>query len=386
MSMRQRWTAKHGADSDEEDRGLVYDVGTLIDRRRALGLFGTLSATALLAACSSTATGSSSAPSGSATGGTSSSELAEVPDETGGPYPADGSNGINVLDDSGIVRRDIRSSFGASTTTAEGIPLTIDLTVRDAATGDALTGAAVYLWHCDRDGAYSLYSRGVENENYLRGVQQTDSTGTVSFTSIYPACYSGRWPHIHFEVYDDVATAVASGPIVKTSQIALPDEANAQVYATSGYEQSVRNASQISLQSDNVFGDDGGIHQIATMAGSVSAGYTASLTIALTVRDAATGAALVGKGVYLWHCDREGRYSLYSGGVENENYLRGVQETDSTGTVTFTSIYPACYSGRWPHIHFEVYDDVATAVASGPMVKTSQIALPDEANAQVYAT
>ena len=36
---------------------------------------------------------------------------------------------------------------------------------------------------------------------------------------------------------------------------------------------------QVSLQSDNVFGDDGGIHQIATMAGSVAAGYTASLTI-----------------------------------------------------------------------------------------------------------
>ena len=110
-------------------------------------------------------------------------------------------------------------------------------------------------------------------------MQETDASGTVTFTSIYPACYSGRWPHIHFEVYDDVATAVASGPIVKTSQIALPDEANALVYATSGYEQSVRNASQISLQSDNVFGDDGGIHQIATMSGSVAAGYTASLTI-----------------------------------------------------------------------------------------------------------
>ncbi len=202
-----------------------------------------------------------------------------MPDETGGPYPGDGSNGVNVLDDSGIVRSDIRSSFGSSATVAEGVPLTIALTVRDAATGAALPGKGVYLWHCDREGRYSLYSGGVENENYLRGVQETDSAGTVTFTSIYPACYSGRWPHIHFEVYDDVATAVASGPIVKTSQLALPDETNALVYATDGYEQSVRNASQVSLQSDNVFGDDGGIHQIATMAGSVAAGYTASLTI-----------------------------------------------------------------------------------------------------------
>ena len=41
----------------------------------------------------------------------------------------------------------------------------------------------------------------------------------------------------------------------------------------------MRNASQVSLAGDNVFGDDGGIHQIATMSGSVADGYTAALTI-----------------------------------------------------------------------------------------------------------
>ena len=290
MSDENRWIDQNGDVIDEDHRGLVYDVQTLINRRRALGIFGGLTLTSLLAACGVQETDAAASPSATATAtatptptaretAAASEPVAEVPDETGGPYPGDGSNGVNVLDDSGIVRNDIKSSFGSSTTVAQGVPLTIALTVRDAATGAALVGKGVYLWHCDREGRYSLYSGGVEDENYLRGVQETDSSGTVSFTSIYPACYSGRWPHIHFEVYDDVATAVASGPIVKTSQIALPDEANALVYATSGYEQSVRNASQISLQSDNVFGDDGGIHQIATMAGSVSAGYTASLTI-----------------------------------------------------------------------------------------------------------
>jgi protocatechuate 3,4-dioxygenase beta subunit len=292
MTDDKRWIDQNGDVIDEDHRGLVYDVQTLINRRRALGIFGGLTLTSLLAACGVTQTDAEASPTATATAtatptptpsasatAAASGPVAEVPDETGGPYPGDGSNGVNVLDDSGIVRSDIRSSFGSSTTVAPGVPLTIALTVRDAATGAALVGKGVYLWHCDQAGNYSLYSNGVENENYLRGVQQTDATGTVTFTSIYPACYSGRWPHIHFEVYDDVATAVASGPIVKTSQIALPEEANALVYATSGYEQSVRNASQISLQSDNVFGDDGGIHQIATMAGSVAAGYTASLTI-----------------------------------------------------------------------------------------------------------
>jgi protocatechuate 3,4-dioxygenase beta subunit len=186
---------------------------------------------------------------------------------------------VNVLDDSGIVRSDIRSSFGSSTTTAAGVPLTIRLTVRDASTGDAMRGAAVYLWHCSREGAYSLYAQGLENENYLRGVQATDGTGTVSFTSVYPAAYDGRWPHIHFEVYEDVANATSSGPIVKTSQIALPKETCDLVYATTGYEASVANLARTSLAQDMVFGDDGGIHQIASMSGSVTDGFSAALTI-----------------------------------------------------------------------------------------------------------
>ena len=283
-----RWIDEHGNEIDEDHRGLTFDIRTLIDRRRALGIFGGVGLTSLLAACggsaSDSSSGSSPSASPSATASPSASAAAsgrvsEVPDETGGPYPADGSNGVNVLDDSGIVRSDIRSSFGSSSAVAEGVPLKIALTVRDAATGSPLVGAGVYLWHCDRDGGYSLYSPGLEGVNYLRGVQATDDRGTVTFTSIYPACYSGRWPHIHFEVYSDVENAVASGPIVKTSQIALPEEVNALVYATSGYEQSVRNVSQVSLARDNVFGDDGGIHQLATMSGSVSAGFTAALTI-----------------------------------------------------------------------------------------------------------
>jgi protocatechuate 3,4-dioxygenase beta subunit len=282
----RQWVDEHDNEIDETDRGLVYDLRTLVDRRRALGLFGGIGAAALLAACGgSDSSGQGSAATGTtaasgATGSTSGSgDLTEVPDETGGPYPGDGSNGPNVLDDSGVVRADIRSSFGSSTTTAEGVPLVIKLTVRDAASGDVLEGAGVYLWHCDRDGRYSLYSEGVTGENYLRGAQQVDAGGTATFTSIFPACYSGRWPHIHFEVYASLSDATSSGPIVKTSQIALPKEACEAVYATAGYEQSVANLTQVSLTGDNVFGDDGGIHQIATMSGDAAGGYTAALTI-----------------------------------------------------------------------------------------------------------
>ena len=283
-----QWLDASGRVIDEEDRGLVHDVRTLVSRRSALGLFGALGAGALVAGCGGTAVTSASAggttpASGSTSSSSSSSsgDLAEVPDETGGPYPGDGSNGVDVLDDSGIVRSDIRSSFGSSTTTAEGVPLTIRLTVRDASTGSVKKGAAVYLWYCNRDGAYSLYAQGLEGENYLRGVQSVDADGTAEFTSIYPAAYDGRWPHIHFEVYDGLANATSSGPIVKTSQIALPRETCEVVYASSGYEASVANLARTSLTSDMVFGDDGGLHQIASMTGSVQQGYTAALTIAV---------------------------------------------------------------------------------------------------------
>jgi protocatechuate 3,4-dioxygenase beta subunit len=269
------------------DRGLAFDLATLLDRRRAMALMGGLGLAGALAACTSADPTSGAAATSSATtsttGGTTAAsgggELVEVPDETAGPFPGDGSNGQNVLDDSGIVRADIRGSFGTSSQVAEGVPLTIRITVKGAETSQALVGAAVYVWHCDRDGNYSMYSSGFEEENYLRGVQETDATGTVTFSSVYPGCYPGRWPHVHFEVYERVVDATSSGPIVKTSQLALPQAACEAVYATDGYDASVGNLSGLSLASDNVFRDDGGRHQLATMSGDNDQGWTAHLTI-----------------------------------------------------------------------------------------------------------
>ena len=73
-----------------------------------------------------------------------------------------------------------------------------------------MPGAAVYLWHCDADGNDSLYSNGVTGENYLRGVQEADANGQVHFTTIVPGCYAGRWPHIHFEVFDALSSVPTS--------------------------------------------------------------------------------------------------------------------------------------------------------------------------------
>ena len=161
------------------------------------------------------------------------------------------------------------------------VPLTVRLTLVRADDDTPVEGAAVYLWHCNRDGAYSMYDRSVADENYLRGVQTSAADGTVTFTSIFPACYAGRWPHVHFEVYKSLDEATAAGQILATSQLALPGDVCSTVYATTGYEQSVSNLSRVSLTRDMVFGDDGGVSQLATMTGSVSGGYTAALTVGL---------------------------------------------------------------------------------------------------------
>jgi protocatechuate 3,4-dioxygenase beta subunit len=255
---------------DLEGQGLGFDAQTVLNRRSVLRGVG-LGALGLgIVACSNDSGDTAS------TTGTSG----EIPDETAGPFPGDGSNGPDVLEESGIIRSDIRPSIGDFTGTAEGVPMTLELEVSDlAAGGSAFAGVAVYVWHCDREGRYSLYSEGAEDQNYLRGAQVADADGLVRFTSIFPACYAGRWPHIHFEVYPDRDSITDATHAIATSQVALPKATCDQVYATTGYEQSAQNLTGVSLASDGVFADDGAARQLATVTGDVDDGYTVKLTV-----------------------------------------------------------------------------------------------------------
>jgi len=179
-----------------------------------------------------------------------------------------------------VVRNDIRSSFGGLSGSASWVLLNLELTIVSAASCSPLSDYAVYLWHCDAAGNYSLYSSGFTNQNFLRGVQAADANGKVKFASIFPGCYSGRWPHIHFEVYQSLAAAQSVSNKIATSQIALPKASCDVVYASSGYSSSVRNLSQISLATDNVF-SDGASLELATVTGGVTNGMTATLTVAV---------------------------------------------------------------------------------------------------------
>jgi protocatechuate 3,4-dioxygenase beta subunit len=263
----------HGHHDDHG--GLHRDLtatGSAMGRREVLRRFAFGAGALSLLGC-----GGTSASTGTEPGGT---PCARIPAETAGPFPGDGSNGANVLNQTGVVRTDIRSSFAGLSGTATGVPLTIELTLVSASTCDVLAGHAVYLWHCDALGRYSLYTSGVTNQNWLRGVQAADANGVVTFTSIYPGCYPGRWPHIHFEVYLSLASSTSVANRVATSQIALPKTASDLVYATSGYGDSASSASGISLAIDSVF-SDGSALELATVKGSMSSGLVASLTVAV---------------------------------------------------------------------------------------------------------
>ena len=278
-----------------QDQGSRLDVARIVERRHALKVLGGLGLVTLVG-CGSDA--GESTPSASAAPSTAVGTAAEraptapdttaasatctaIPEETAGPFPADGSNGPDLLAEPGAVRDDITTSFGSSSTVAEGVPTTIALTVVSLADGcRPLGGAAVYAWHCDREGRYSMYSEGVEDENYLRGLQEAGADGTVSFRTIFPGTYPGRWPHVHFEVYSSLSEAKSAGRKLATSQLALPEPTCRAAYAADGYEESRASLGRISLDSDMVFAD-GYSAQLGRAVGDADVGYTVSLTVAV---------------------------------------------------------------------------------------------------------
>lgn len=313
----------HAHDPDDPtERGLAFDLQTM-SRRRALAILGGGAGALALAACSSSSTSTSStsgttgaAPATSAgaastttaaapattpatTAGTTAATVGstaapaptsaaaavvatvteEIPDETAGPFPGDGSNGPDMLAERDVVRADITRSIGDASGVADGVPLTFTMAVVDVASKTPLAGAAVYAWQCDALGRYSMYSDGVTGENYLRGVVEADANGNATFRSVFPGCYPGRWPHIHFEVYESVAAATGGGEPIKTSQLAFPQAACEAVYTDARYPGSAGFLAELSLATDGVFRDDEAVNQLAVTTGDTTTGFTATLGV-----------------------------------------------------------------------------------------------------------
>ncbi|ODT74768.1 MAG: hypothetical protein ABS76_36195 [Pelagibacterium sp. SCN 64-44] len=255
-------------DHHAHDLGFAHDIKLMLGCRRFLALMGGIGAVAV------------------AGGPAAALECVALPWETNGPYPADGTNVkegqvVNALIQEGVIRQDLRPSFGTLTKVAEGVELDLELTLIDADGCTPLPGYAIYIWHCDTTGLYSLYD--TVDANYLRGVGIADAEGKVKFTTIFPGCYDGRWPHIHFEVFESAEKAVSGEASVLTAQIALPEADCAAVYAAdSRYANGAQNLGRITIASDNVFGDNSAeeiAQQTLALTDDPAGGYVGAVTI-----------------------------------------------------------------------------------------------------------
>lgn len=241
----------------EHDHEDVF-VATLT-RRGALGALAAIGV-GLLLGCGGDDDDSASTSTSTSTS-TATADYLDFPEETNGPFPADGSNdngnGVeaNVLSDSRVVRSDLTANLDGSDP-QPGIP--IELTMRIGRDGAALAGAAVYLWHCNREGHYSVYASRMNGGDFSdstwgRGVQITDADGAVTFQTIFPGRYQGRATHFHFEVYADDSYS----ELLLTSQIGFEDDDADAVYASdAAYAESLRNPTYNAQ--DNVFSDGDG--------------------------------------------------------------------------------------------------------------------------------
>jgi len=233
-----------------------------LGRREALGAFGLA---AIASACGdSTPSGATPTATTTPSATTGSGGCVVAAEETAGPYV----DVLGMVNNPAFFRSDIREG-------KPGTPLTLALSIVNARNNcNALANAAVEIWQCDATGFYSEYAQPGYNgtgQTYLRGLQTSDGAGRVTFVTVYPGWYMGRATHIHVKVY---VNRVA----VKTTQIAFPEDVTAEVYRSGVYlakgQSTTRNAS------DMVFAD-GTSTEMASVAGSPSAGYTGTLTIAV---------------------------------------------------------------------------------------------------------
>lgn len=195
------------------------------------------------------------------TGSSSGSSTCSVtPTETAGPYP--------TKSPSTLVKTDITSD-------RTGVPLAINITIQNKnASCAALAGAIVDLWHCDKDGNYSEYGN-LTTVHFLRGRQTTNTDGLVNFTSIFPGWYNGRATHIHIHIYNSAGTSLL------VTQIAFPEGSNSAVVlvnasTANGYSKGMSGYTYNA--NDNVF-SDGVSAELATVTGSVAAGFVLTHTI-----------------------------------------------------------------------------------------------------------
>jgi protocatechuate 3,4-dioxygenase beta subunit len=228
-----------------------------VSRREVLGLFGTAAAAAVAAAAfGPTPAGAASRTSPAAAAAAARASCVLVPEMTEGPF---------YIDDA-VVRRDITEG-------KDGVPLRLRLTVVDADTCRPIPRASVEVWHADAVGSYSGFGSSSPDSMFLRGIQQANDKGAVTFRTIYPGWYPGRAVHIHLKAHN-------GGNTVHTTQLFFDEDVSDTVYRTSSYRS--RSGAYTSNADDSIYAD-GGANSTLRLRKSAT-GYVGTLTMG--IRDA----------------------------------------------------------------------------------------------------
>ena len=261
------------------DQGLAFDVQTA-DRpparaqgHRAAGISLGIAACAPGAGSSASATASASATS-SASAAAAADCTTEIPEETAGPFPGDGTNGPDVLNQSGVVRKDItldrsdraRPSPPASRSRSGSRSSTSPTRASRTRAPRSTPGTAT------RPGATRCTRRASRTRTTCAACRRRATTGSSSSRACSrPATRAaGRTSTSRSTRASRRRRAARTRSRRRRSRCRRTtcDE----VYATSGYEQSVSNMNGVSLERDMVFADDGAAHQLGTISGSVADG------------------------------------------------------------------------------------------------------------------
>jgi protocatechuate 3,4-dioxygenase beta subunit len=175
------------------------------------------------------------------------------------------------------VRRDITEG-------RPGVPLRLVVYVVNASNLTAcepLPNAVVDIWHCDADGLYSGYGgqgdhRDIDTtgEDFMRGIQVTDTLGRAEFATVYPGWYRGRTTHIHFTIHVD-STRVA------TSQWYFPEDVNTQVSTLSPYN--VRGQNPTTNSRDGISGGASGLDSLMLTVEPEGDGFVAYHTVGIAL-------------------------------------------------------------------------------------------------------
>ena len=240
----------------------MADLETPLTRRRALQLAGGLGLAAVIPACATdggsaspettAATTTAEASTETAAGATAAPDCVLMPELTEGPYYLD-------LD---LVRSDLTEG-------RPGLPLDLRVNVVDAGSCEPIEGAAVDVWHCDAEGAYSGV-QGAEGETFCRGVQMTDGNGTAEFRTVFPGWYTGRAVHIHLKV-------AADGDQTHTGQLFFDPETLSAVYAAEPY--AARGEPDQPNESDGIYAESGGVTVIAVSVDGESSSGAVTLGV-----------------------------------------------------------------------------------------------------------